>query len=479
MWLNGKEIGSHEGGFTPFQFEVTEDIVDGDNFITVEVNNRRTVDAIPAMSFDWWNYGGITRDVFLVKTPELYIKDYMIQLDPHSASIINAFVRMSGNVPSGSAVEVSIPELKAKATISLSEDGYGTTSFKVKNLQRWSPDSPKTYQVSVNYVGADNNSTSISENIGFRNISVDGTRILINGKPEFMRCVSFHEEIPQRMGRAFSESDAYMLLSEAKALGANMVRLAHYPQNEHTVRLAEKLGIVLWEEIPVWQEIDFGNPETMDKALKMYSEMIFRDKNRCAVGFWGVANETRPSQSRNAFLRRELALGRGLDSTRLYTAAFDNVHYRKEFGEFRIDDEFTEDLDVVSFNKYMGWYTPWPEDPSKCRWNVVPDKPVIISEFGCEALYGQTGNEHQASSWSEDFQADQYLKNLEMFGQIPNLAGISPWILFDFRSPFRFHPDQDGWNRKGLVSDQGQRKKAWYIIHDYYQKKAEEYKKLK
>ncbi len=479
VWLNGKEIGSHEGGFTPFQFEVTDNVVDGDNFITVEVNNRRTVDAIPAMSFDWWNYGGITRDVFLVKTPELYIKDYMIQLDPHSASTINASVKMSGKVPAGSTVEVSIPELKVNAKISLSEDGDGCTSFKVKGLQRWSPDSPKTYQVSVSYSGADNNASTISENVGFRNISVDGTRILINGKPEFMRCVSFHEEIPQRMGRAFSESDAYMLLSEAKALGANMVRLAHYPQNEHTVRLAEKLGIVLWEEIPVWQEIDFGNPETMDKALKMYSEMIFRDKNRCAVGFWGVANETRPSPSRNAFLRRELALGRSLDSTRLYTAAFDNVHYRKEFGEFRIDDEFTKDLDVVSFNKYMGWYTPWPAEPSMCRWNVVPDKPVIISEFGCEALYGQTGNEHQASSWSEDFQADQYLKNLEMFAQIPNLAGISPWILFDFRSPYRFHPDQDGWNRKGLVSDQGQRKKAWYIIHDYYAKKAEEYRKMK
>ncbi len=479
IWLNGKEIGSHEGGFTPFQFEVTDEIVDGDNFITVEVNNRRTPDAIPAMSFDWWNYGGITRDVFLVKTPKLYIKDYMIQLDPHSASTINASVRMSGAVPAGSVVDVSIPELKSKATIALTSEGKGSTSFKIKNLQRWSPDSPKTYQVTVSYAGTDKASSSISENIGFRNISVDGTRILINGKPEFMRCVSFHEEIPQRMGRAFSEADAYMLLSEAKALGANMVRLAHYPQNEHTVRLAEKLGVILWEEIPVWQKIDFGNPETMEKALKMYSEMIFRDKNRCAVGFWGVANETRPSQSRDAFLRRELALGRGLDSTRLYTAAFDNVHFRKEYGEFRIEDDFTRDLDVVSFNKYMGWYTPWPEDPSKCRWNVVPDKPVIISEFGCEALYGRTGNENQASSWSEDFQADQYLKNLEMFGQIPNLAGISPWILFDFRSPFRFHPDQDGWNRKGLVSDQGQRKKAWYIIHDYYQKKAEEYKNLK
>ncbi len=473
VWLNGKEIGSHEGGFTPFQFEVGENVVDGDNFLVVEVNNRRTVDAIPAMSFDWWNYGGITRDVFLVKTPELYIKDYMVQLDPHSPAMINASVRMSGSVPAGTVAEISIPELKARAKVQLNSEGYGETLFKVKGLQRWSPNSPKLYDVTVSYQGVD----SISEKIGFKNISVDGTSILMNGKPEFMRCISFHEEIPQRMGRAFSEADAYMLLSEAKALGANMVRLAHYPQNEHTVRLAEQLGIILWEEIPVWQEIDFDNPQTMDKALKMYSEMIFRDKNRCAIGFWGVANETRPSPSRNAFLRRELALGRSLDSTRLYTAAFDNVYYKKEYGEFRIEDEFTRDLDVVSFNKYMGWYAAWPDDPSECRWNVVPDKPVIISEFGCEALSGKTGNRTMASSWSEDFQADQYLKNLEMFDRIPNLAGISPWILFDFRSPFRFHPDQDGWNRKGLVSDQGIRKKAWYIIHDYYQKKAEEYGK--
>ncbi len=473
VWLNGKGIGSHEGGFTPFQFEVGENVVDGDNFLVVEVNNRRTVDAIPAMSFDWWNYGGITRDVFLVKTPELYIKDYMVQLDPHSPAMINASVRMSGSVPAGTVAEISIPELKARAKVQLNSEGYGETSFKVKGLQRWSPNSPKLYDVTVSYQGVD----SISEKIGFKNISVDGTSILMNGKPEFMRCVSFHEEIPQRMGRAFSEADAYMLLSEAKALGANMVRLAHYPQNEHTVRLAEQLGIILWEEIPVWQEINFDNPQTMDKALKMYSEMIFRDKNRCAIGFWGVANETRPSPSRNAFLRRELALGRSLDSTRLYTAAFDNVYYKKEYGEFRIEDEFTRDLDVVSFNKYMGWYAAWPDDPSECRWNVVPDKPVIISEFGCEALCGKTGNRTAASSWSEDFQADQYLKNLEMFDMIPNLAGISPWILFDFRSPFRFHPDQDGWNRKGLVSDQGIRKKAWYIIHDYYQKKAEEYGK--
>ena len=317
---------------------------------------------------------------------------------------------------------------------------------------------------------------AVSEQIGFRSINVDGTRILVNGKPTFMCCISFHEEIPQRMGRAYSEADASMLLSEAKALGVNMVRLAHYPQNEYIVRMAEKMGIILWQEIPVWQGIDFENAATLDKALRMFSEMLYRDKNRCAVGFWGVANETRPSTARNAFLRRELAFARSIDSTRLYTAAFDNVYFKKEYGEFRIEDDFINDLDVVSFNKYMGWYAPWPVAPSECRWNVAPEKPVIISEFGCEAQYGKHGDADWASSWSEEFQADQYRKNIEMFDKIPNLAGVSPWILFDFRSPFRFHPvNQEGWNRKGLVSDKGMRKQAWYIIHDYYNKKKHIY----
>lgn len=478
VYLNGKRIASHEGGFTPFQIDVTGNVVAGDNFLVVETNNRRSPDAIPAMSFDWWNYGGITRDVMLVSVPETYIKDYKVQLDKNEADRINAYVRMSDAVPEGSAVILSIPELNVSKTLELDKDGFGELSFRVKKLQRWSPESPKLYDVSLTYAtaGGSGAGDAVSEQIGFRNINVDGTRILVNGKPTFMCCISFHEEIPQRMGRAYSEADAAMLLSEAKALGVNMVRLAHYPQNEYIVRMAEKMGIILWQEIPVWQGIDFENAATMDKALRMFSEMLYRDKNRCAVGFWGVANETRPSPARNAFLRRELAFARSIDSTRLYTAAFDNVYFKKEYGEFRIEDDFINDLDVVSFNKYMGWYAPWPVAPSECRWNVAPEKPVIISEFGCEAQYGKHGDAEWASSWSEEFQADQYRKNIEMFGQIPNLAGVSPWILFDFRSPFRFHPvNQDGWNRKGLVSDKGMRKQAWYIMHDYYNEKKHIY----
>lgn len=469
VYLNGMEIGSHEGGFTPFQIEVTNLLNEGDNFIVIEVNNRRTKDAIPAMSFDWWNYGGVTRDVLLVTTPQTYLEDYFIQLDKESPDQVIAKVYLSDKKP-GEKITIAIPELKTSIDMHTDAEGKAEGKFNVKKLQRWSPENPKLYEVIISSAG-----DCVKEQIGFRNITVKGTDIYLNGKPTFMCSISFHEEIPQRMGRAFSEADAAMLLDEAKALGVNMIRLAHYPQNEYTVRLAEKMGFILWQEIPIWQGIDFTDNSTRKKAQRMLTEMIKRDQNRCAVGYWGIANETQPSKEMNEFLTSLLETGKKLDTTRLYVAAFDLVRFNREKKCFVMEDSFTSQLDVVAVNKYMGWYHPWPIEPENAVWEVIPDKPLIISEFGGEALYGQSGDENVASSWSEEYQARLYRDNIRMFDNIPNLRGVSPWILFDFRSPFRFHPtNQDGWNRKGLISDQGMRKKAWYLMKDYYKTKAGE-----
>lgn len=463
IYLNGEEIGKHEGGFTPFQIEVTDLVKDTDNFLAVEVNNTRQVDAIPAMAFDWWNYGGITRDVMLVSTVETYIQDYFIQLDKLKPNQIDINVRLSDKV-SNQNLLVEIPELNIKQKLSTNSNGSASTSVLVKKLERWSPDSPKLYKVIVS-----SDTERIEELIGFRNIAVKGEDIYLNDKPIFLKSISFHEEIPQRMGRAFSEADAAMLLSEAKALGCNMIRLAHYPQNEYIVRLAEKMGFLLWEEIPIWQGIDFENEETRLKAGNMIKEMIMRDRNRCALAFWGVANETQPSAPRNEFLRYLIASCKELDNTRLITAAFDLVRFNKDRQVYIMNDPFIKELDVVAVNKYMGWYHKWDVAPDKAIWDVAKGQPLIISEFGGEALYGQLGNADVVSSWSEDYQATLFKDNLEMFKHIPNLRGVSPWILFDFRSPFRFHPtNQDGWNRKGLVSDQGYRKKAWYLMKAYF-----------
>lgn len=464
VYLNGEQIGAHEGGFTPFQFEVTDRLRDRGNLLVVEVDDRRTADAIPALSFDWWNYGGITRDVSLVVVPQCFIERYFVRLDPSSADLVRVDASLSGSA-AGTTVRIEIPELKLDERLAADAQGRVAGTFRVRRLERWSPEHPKLYRVILSS-GEDR----IEERIGFRNLRVEGEEILLNDRPVFLRSVSFHEEIPQRRGRAFSEADAEMLLSEARALGCNAIRLAHYPQNEYIVRRAEQMGFLLWEEIPVWQGIDFANEATLRKAGQMLREMVERDRNRCALTFWGVANETQPSEARNAFLHELIATCRSLDDTRLIVAAFDLVRFDREKQQFVMDDPFIGELDVVAVNKYMGWYHPWPLSPDRAVWDVARGKPLVISEFGGEALYGQHGPADVASSWSEEYQAALYRDNLRMFEEIPNLRGVSPWILFDFRSPFRLHPtNQEYWNRKGLVSDRGERKQAWYLMRDYYE----------
>lgn len=465
VYLNGVAIGSHEGGFTPFQINITNKVSTGDNFLVVEASNTRSIDAIPALHYDWWNYGGITRDVMLIQTPKVFIDNYFIQLDKEQADLIRAEIKLSEKL-AGKPVTIEIPELRLKEQLITDADGKAVAAFKAKKLIRWSPQNPKLYQVKVSS-GED----SIEEQIGFRNIQVKGTQITLNGEPFFYKGISFHEEIASRKGRAYSQEDALLLLTEAKELGVNVIRLAHYPQNEYIIRQAEKMGILLWEEIPIWQGIDFTNEQTFEKAKKMYAEMVMRDRNRCALSFWGVANETAVSDVRNRFLKRIIEHCKSMDTTRLITAAFDNMKFNPETNTFELIDPLPAYLDFVSINKYMGWYMPWPSRPSEVRWNVATDKPLVFSEFGCEAQYGQSGDPTIPGSWSEDYQEQLYKDNLAMFNQVPNLAGISPWILFDFRSPRRLHPvNQSCWNKKGLISDGGYRKKAWYVIRDYYNK---------
>ena len=462
VWLNGTKVASHEGSFTPFQADVTDVLKDGDNFLAVRVNNNRRADAIPAMSFDWWNYGGITREVMLLSVPERHISDYFVRLEPGASDRIRVDVKLSE--PVAEEVRFEIPELKLKGKLQTGSDGSASAVFKVRKLKLWAPLSPKLYDVRIATA-----EDAVSDRIGFRQIEVDGTSILVNGERTFLKSISFHEEIPMEKRRAVSEADAHVLVDAALELGCNTIRLAHYPQSEHIVRYAEEKGLLIWEEIPLWQGIDFSNEDTYRKAETYLWEMIARDRNRCAIGFWSISNETKPAPARDAFLSRLLKYGRSLDSSRLFASAFDVAYYIPAADEFQMKDGFAGELDVIGVNKYMGWYAKWPKSAAEIKWNVFTDKPLIISEFGCEALAGRKGRADEAGSWSEDYQAALYRDNLTMFRNIPNLAGVSPWVLFDFLSPYRQHPvNQSSFNRKGLLSDKGVKKQAWHIMHEYY-----------
>jgi beta-glucuronidase len=463
VWLNGKKLGEHVGGFTPFDFDATAQLTDGENSVVIEVDNTRHADGVPALKTDFWNYGGLTRSVELVELPETFVQDFSVQLAKNDASVIEGWAQLGG-ATHASEVSIEIPEIHLKQSAQVDASGRAAFRFPA-HVELWSPENPKLYRVVIS-----SNGDSITDEIGFRTIEARGTQILLNGKPIFLRGISMHEEAPFRSGRAFSEEDDRTLLTWAKELGCNFVRLAHYPYNEEMLRLADKMGLLVWEEIPVYWDIQWQNPATLDNAKAQLREIISRDRNRAAVALWSMSNETPISPERTEFLKALAAYARQLDSTRLITSALN--HTDRSGPDTRVlNDSLGTFLDVLGLNEYMGWYESKVEDTDRTQWQFAYNKPVIVSEFGAGALYNLHGDAE--TRFTEEYQANVFDHQLAMWQRVPQVAGMSPWLLMDFRSPRRLLPGiQEYFNRKGLISDRGQRKQAFYVLQKFYKEKA-------
>lgn len=468
VYLNGKKLGMHKGGFTSFNFEIPDSILKTkNNYLVVKVDNKRYADEIPTLNTDWWNYGGITRDVMLIEIPSnSAIVDYTIQLKKTPGVVSNeaeGTVKLM-NATDGENVTIEIPELKFKQAFTVQEN-KAVVNFTLPAFQRWSPETPKCYKVIIS-----GRADKVEEKIGFRTVEVKGKQILLNGKQVFLRGISIHEEIAQEQRRAKNLKDAEQLLGMAKELGCNMVRLAHYPHNENMSRLADSIGLLVWSEIPVYWTIDFTSKEVLEKAKGQLREMITRDHNRASIIIWSVGNETPVSDARTNFMSTLLETARGIDPTRLVSAALE-VNYHSENNYRTIDDPLGKYVDLVSFNEYLGWYGGTPERCRDAVWSTIYDKPLFVSETGAEAVGGYHAD--SATLWSEEFQEWYYKEQVAMLKRMPeNFTGISPWILYDFRSPRRNNPlYQEGWNNKGLVDQKGRKKKAFYIIKKYYDEK--------
>ena len=461
VWVNGKEAGHHVGGFTPFNFDVTEMLKEGENTVIVKVDNKRHAEDVPTLIFDWWNYGGITRDVKLVKVTPVYIEDYNVQMVSLEGRRLAFSARLS-KAEAGHTVTIDIPELKLKKAVTTDADGRVQMFAKFKP-QLWSPENPKLYQVNISL----DNATTITDEIGFRTIETRDKQILLNGQPIFLKGISIHDEKPNGGGRANSTEDARQLLTWAKELGCNFVRLAHYPHHEYMVREAERMGILVWSEIPVYWTIAWKNPATFANAKQQLTDMISRDHNRANIIIWSIANETPHSAERDDFLGRLAQYARTQDSTRLISMAMEVTGAANYVN--RLNDNMNKYVDVVSFNQYIGWYRDVNDAP-KMTWEIPYNKPVIISEFGGGAKSGYHGAKNQR--WTEEFQENLYRENIAMIEKIDGLSGTTPWILKDFRSPRRVLPGiQDFYNRKGLVSDKGTKKKAFFVLKQWYEGK--------
>lgn len=461
VYLNGEELGEHEGGFTPFDFEITDRVKALGNFLVVRVNDKREKDQVPTSDTDWWNYGGITRPVTLVEVPETFVQDYSIRLEKGSTHQIAGWIQLNGPKLQ-QTVSIRISETELSKSFQTDAQGRAQFSFAA-NLTLWSPENPKLYSVEVT-----SETDKVTDRIGFRSIEAHGTDILLNGKRVFLRGISMHEEAPMRSGRAWSEDDARTLLGWAKTLGCNFVRLAHYPHNESMLRLADQMGMMVWAEVPVYWTIQWENPRTLQNAQNQLNDMITRDHNRAALIIYSVGNETPVSDARNHFLRELIHEAHAVDSSRLVSAALQSTEVAKgNRVTVRINDPIAGDLDVLGDNEYIGWYTGRPEDADSTDWVSAYNKPLIMSEFGGDALYGYHGD--AATRWTEEYQENLYQHQIAMLKRIPFLCGMTPWVLMDFRSPRRTLPRfEDYFNRKGLLTNLGEKKEAFFVLQDFY-----------
>ncbi len=469
IWLNAEKIAEHEGGFTPFAVDVTEKIKSGENAITICADSRHHAEAVPTDYTDWQNYGGVTRSVWLVELPSTHIADWFVRLE--NGKLI-ADISLDGPNAANTAVMFSIGRTRLRGMT----DAQGKLRLATKNrLALWFPENPVLHNVRIEAAGS-----SVTDRIGLRSIGAKGRELLFNGKPIFLRGISLHEEPIGPVGtRRMTEDDARRLLQEAKDLGCNFVRLAHYPHSEVTLRLADEMGLIVWAEVPVyWEHIRYDSAHTLALARSMQADMIRRDRNRCAIGLWSVANETPQEDARTKFLRALIADARALDPTRLITAALNkNVDVggaKDGQSNFSVTDELAQDLDVLAINQYEAWYSKrTPEQLTQVSFSSPFEKPIMFSEFGADALAGNRGPREKL--WTEDYQAWLYEETLKIVERTEGCVGISPWLLKDFRSPRRWHGKyQQYWNRKGLISESGVRKAAFDVLRAYYLRKAGE-----
>lgn len=529
LFVNNRLVGRHIGGYTSFNFDVTEFVKDGSNSIIVRVDAHLDETTIPTMrTSDFWKYGGLIGDVGLVTVPATYISQYQVYLNDLNSREITGWVKLEGEQVAGQQVQLQISKARVEATATTDDDGRAHFTLNPKKLKLWSPDSPYLYDVKLTL-----DKETVKDRIGFRTIETDGLAIKLNGEPIHMRGISMHEETILHPGISTSREDVKAMFDLVKDLNANFVRLAHYPHNEHTLKLADEMGLMLWSEVPIVSLIDWENEQTLAVAKSQVHENVTRDMNRAAVVMWSIANESFPqTDARLKFLTELAAVAREADASQRpivsalvggqaeefkHVAKFLFVELLKhpklpddqrkrlmamaekmqagndadksaptadEELVVNVTDPLGEVVDIAGYNQYFGWYyskhlaMAFGVDEmlvrdamlnimSQVRFENPYGKPMIISEFGASAKYGFRSE--TAELWSEEYQARVFDAQLKMLPKSEFIQGYSPWVLKDFRSHLRELNDlQDTYNRKGLVSEKGEKKLAYDVLKKHY-----------
>ena len=466
VWLNGRALGTHEGGHLPFEFDVTSLMKQSANQLVVRVDGRLAFDRVPPgnvtgesadffpshasnypqAQFDFFPYCGIHRPVLLYATPRTFLSDLTVQTD-----ILGSNGRVQVRVEfDGDAIGVARSHLSGHGHQSAHETAFSNALAEmvidVPNAALWSSSTPNLYDLVIELVQNEEVIDSYALKVGIRTVSVAADQLLINGEPVYLRGFGRHEDFPV-IGRGYLPALIVKDYALMKWIGANSFRTSHYPYSEQMLDLADQLGFLVIDETPaVGLYFSEQGLEKRNAVCNQYvREMIARDKNHPSVIIWSLANEPHSASPHvRPFFERLYKEAKRLDSTRPVTLV----------SFLGGDEEAFAFCDLVCLNRYLGWYTYAGrlDEALPLLSNELDllhekfGKPILLAEFGADAIPGH--HAQPPEMFSEEYQAELLVRYIELLRQKSYVIGEHIWNLCDFKT-------SQGITRVGALNHKG------------------------
>jgi beta-glucuronidase len=495
VWVNDAEVVSHEGGYTPFEAEVTEHVQAGDEArITVVVNNTLSFQTIPPgviedtshgrrlrYFHDFFNYAGIHRPVWLYATPHVHLTDITVVTGLDGA---NGSIEYRAEAQDADGAEVRVVLREADGVEVASSTGASST-LTVPNVSRWAPGDGYLYDLEVQLVGGDGELLdSYHQSVGVRTVAVDGTRFLINGEPFHFKGFGKHEDIPV-IGKGHNDAFLVHDFELLKWVGANSFRTSHYPYAEAVLDYADRQGIVVIDETAaVGLNVNLSvedpdargsttfspervNDQTREAHVQAIRELVARDKNHPSVVLWSIANEPESdTEGAERYFEPLFPLTRELDPTR--PVGFANL-LTAPYGKCRV----SQFGDVVMLNRYYGWYVDTGDlEAAETAWEnelrgwAKEGKPIIITEYGADTYPGL--HSLLPEPWSEEYQVAFLEMNHRVFDRFDAVVGEQVWNFADFATISGIA--RVGGNKKGVFTRDRQPKAAAHTLRRRWRK---------
>lgn len=466
VYVNGKKLAHHDGGYSTWRVDITDSLTDGSNLFVIAVDNSLN-DVVYPQKADFTFYGGLYRDVNIIAvseshfdleyyggsgikvTPEITGKDAKVEVE--------AFLK---NVKEGQKIKYVIKEKDGSIVAeSMTDVSCTKFTFDIKSVHLWNgKKDPYLYTAQAVLIDNDEETDMVSTRFGCRTYDIDPEKgFILNGKSYPLRGVSRHQDragIGNALLPEHHEEDIDLICE----LGATTIRLAHYQHAQYFYDLCDEKGLVLWAEIPY---ISQHMPNGRENTVSQMKELIVQNYNHPSIVVWGLSNEITMSGASDEDLRENHIilnnLAHEMDPTRLTTMAVVSM--------CDIHDPYIQIPDTISYNHYFGWYGgntsmngPWMDNFHK----EFPNIPIGMSEYGCEALNWHTSNPKQGD-YTEEYQAYYHEELIKQLYTRPYIWATHVWNMFDFAADARSEGGENGMNHKGLVTfDRKYKKDSFY-----------------